>query len=80
MRGCAMASNSPPDPWPPPEIAAQLDQPSPHDPWPPPDLDAALKVGEGTTQLGRALTAAESAGAYRPKYSASAAEAYPGSP
>jgi hypothetical protein len=60
-----MASGSAPDPWPPDELAAQLNQPSPHAPWPPPDLDAALTVGEGVTQLDRALTAAEHAALHR---------------
>jgi hypothetical protein len=68
-----MAGN--PDPWPPSDLADALDQPSPHAQWPPPDLDDALTLPGGVTQLDRAPTAAEAA-AYRPRYSAAAAQAY----
>jgi len=64
-----------------PELAEQLGQPSPHAQWPGDELEPALGP-EGTAELTPAMTAAEHAAAggaaYRPRYSASAAEGYPG--
>jgi len=82
-----MASGSAPDPWPPPELARQLDVPMGAAEWPPPDLDQALGP-EGVTELTPAPTAdglPVSPAVARVRYGAAAAQGMrgdgdPGSP
>ncbi len=59
-----VADGNPPAEWPPPGLAAQLDQPMTAAPWPPPDLGDALGP-EGVTELTPAPTAQEHAAGER---------------